>query len=646
MKIFSTFSGIGGFEIGIQNAYRSKNRGSQENPQGNWHEPQEGKDVGSAQRLSSPSPTDGINQRPLFVGYSEIDKYAISVYERQFRSGENDYQPKDEQLQTKSDKRGDNSNELQRATSSNRHGGNYGDITKINAEELPDFDCLVGGFPCQAFSIAGKRGGFLDTRGTLFFDLARILKAKKPRLFVFENVKGLLSHDAGNTFKTIIATIDELGYDCQWQVINSKNHGVPQNRERIIIVGHLRGTPRPQVFPIESNDIEDNERCIDATGINNPSRGYEARKDGLACSLRATEMGSKNFIADIRQLNNPTHSNDRVYDQDGISPTLNTMQGGNRQPFIAAQRGRGNPPKQTLEPQLEDKTNTITSVAKDNLVVDLPKIRRLTPIECERLQAFPETEVSAIIDVCIDHQKNSVNAELVNLKSQKLAGIAGSNDYKQSAPSAPQPTATSGQPTRKPAQQNVHIFLEDNRIKLYNHEKSLSYVSGATNTNSLALPIQEEDFVQLIVGTLQTAEKITQDGKAVSAPSDSPLTAQENGNNSGRTYGLEMMPPVKNAWNDLTTVKELLKSTTSPHLDTESLGSLLATLSYFVVSATNGYTESETPKSSTYRLHLVERAGWTKYGKDGELISDTQRYKMCGNAVTTNVIRDVFERIL
>src|SRR3990167_6083062 len=121
-------------------------------------------------------------------------------------------------------------------------------ITDVPEGDIPNHDILVGGFPCQAFSIAGKRGGFTDTRGTLFFEIARIVKAKQPRLLLLENVKGLLSHDKGATSYTIISTLDELGYDLQWQVLNSKNHGVPQNRERVFIVGHLRGTPRPEVF--------------------------------------------------------------------------------------------------------------------------------------------------------------------------------------------------------------------------------------------------------------------------------------------------------------------------------------------------------------------------------------------------------------
>lgn len=224
MKYFSTFSGIGGFELGIQGAFETTQerlRQESEKPvrvgATSWSdEGHEGLDGSTAVVLEHL--IDSPAGQPHCVGYSEIDKYATKVYERHFPNHEN-----------------------------------YGDITKINADELPDFDCLVGGFPCQAFSIAGKRGGFDDTRGTLFFDLARILRAKQPRLFVFENVKGLLNHDSGRTFATIIQTIDELGYDCQWQVLNSKNHGVPQNRERVIIVGHLRGTRRPDVFPIEYN---------------------------------------------------------------------------------------------------------------------------------------------------------------------------------------------------------------------------------------------------------------------------------------------------------------------------------------------------------------------------------------------------------
>jgi len=320
MKYFSAFSGIGGFEIGIQRAFDKQLAKEQQD----WQR---------RDRIINKMGSDVLStsgEPPLCVGYSEIDKYATKVYERKFNGHKN-----------------------------------YGDITKINANGLPDFDFLVGGFPCQAFSIAGKRGGFSDTRGTLFFDLARILRSKRPRLFVFENVKGLLSHDGGRTFKTIVQTIDELGYDCQWQVLNSKNHGVPQNRERIIIVGHLRGTTRPQVFPITGSG-EQTSKSVEVAGTLETD-GWEKRFEQIR----------------------------RVHSTDGISPTIPTAQGGGvmtKISVIAAQRGRYNDDgiiEQQLEPRFDGLSNTLTAVQKDNMLYS-PKIRRLTPMECERLQGFPD----------------------------------------------------------------------------------------------------------------------------------------------------------------------------------------------------------------------------------------------------------------
>ena len=142
------------------------------------------------------------------VGYCEIDKYAKQAYEAMY------------------DTRG----ELY-----------FDDARKIVPEQLPDFDLLLGGFPCQSFSIAGARKGFDDTRGTLFFKIARIAAVKKPKYIFLENVPGLLNHNQGRTFETIIHTLDELGDDVCWQVLNSKNFGVPQSRNRVYIIGYNRG---------------------------------------------------------------------------------------------------------------------------------------------------------------------------------------------------------------------------------------------------------------------------------------------------------------------------------------------------------------------------------------------------------------------
>lgn len=114
-----------------------------------------------------------------------------------------------------------------------------GDITKIKEEDIPKHDILFGGFPCQAFSIAGKRLGFNETRGTLFFEVERIIKYHKPKVIFLENVKGLVNHDKGNTFKVIKENLEKIGYKLYYKVLNAKNYGLPQNRERIFIVGFL-----------------------------------------------------------------------------------------------------------------------------------------------------------------------------------------------------------------------------------------------------------------------------------------------------------------------------------------------------------------------------------------------------------------------
>ena len=131
----------------------------------------------------------------------------------------------------------------------------YDDAKDLHPQSLPYFDVLCAGFPCQAFSHAGKRRGFEDTRGTIFFEIIRIARERKPRYLFLENVKGLLHHDKRRTFRTILASLDELGYDAEWRVFNSKEF-TGQNRERVFIVAHLRGERTRQVFTIRENNTQ------------------------------------------------------------------------------------------------------------------------------------------------------------------------------------------------------------------------------------------------------------------------------------------------------------------------------------------------------------------------------------------------------
>lgn len=128
------------------------------------------------------------------------------------------------------------------------------DARNIETERMPDFDLLCAGFPCQAFSIAGRREGFADARGTLFFEVARLVADKRPAYFLLENVPGLLSHDKGRTFHTILSTLSELGYHVEWKVLNSKDFGVPQSRKRVYIVGYLDGRCAGKILPFSAKE--------------------------------------------------------------------------------------------------------------------------------------------------------------------------------------------------------------------------------------------------------------------------------------------------------------------------------------------------------------------------------------------------------
>ena len=287
----------------------------------------------------------GMGEKAKCVFYSEIDKYAVQTYNKNFKEN---HKPTD--------------------------------ITNIRAEDIPDFDMLCGGFPCQAFSIAGKRGGFQDTRGTLFFEIARIIKTKRPKLVFLENVKGLLNHENGQTFSIIIQTISELGYDVQWMVLNSKFFGVPQNRERVFIIGSLRGECRPEILPFGKINEINNQKQQDIMDLYN------------------------NKIHSDRSptLTEPHHNTLRVMTQ------VHNMQprSPNRPSLKYSSGGSGHLQRDDISYCL-DGGNTNAVEFNDM------KIRKLTPIECERLQGFPDNWTEGVSDT--QRYKQMGNAVTVNV---------------------------------------------------------------------------------------------------------------------------------------------------------------------------------------------------------------------------------------
>lgn len=317
MKYLSLFSGIGGFELGLENSSKDFE----------------------------------------CIGYAEIDKYAKNIYEKHFNHKD------------------------------------LGDVTKLDPFDLEDFDLLVGGFPCQAFSVAGNQKGFDDTRGTLFFEIERILKEKKPKYFLLENVRNLLSHDKGRTFSIMVQILVDLGYYVRWDVLNSKDFGVPQSRERIYIRGSLENIP---------NDISLTQNDGDNT-VNYVVKGRQGERilssDGLNQTLAATggNSGGSTFIREnkIKKIGNHSRSGKgqggNVYDENGLSPTLTCQHD-----YPAKVRVKKVYGSMQAHRAKTDGTYSPTLTAISSNITNRPILeteytyRSITPVEAERLQGFPD----------------------------------------------------------------------------------------------------------------------------------------------------------------------------------------------------------------------------------------------------------------
>ena len=255
------------------------------------------------------------------------------------------------------------------------------DIRRTNADELPRADVWCFGFPCQDISVAGKQLGFKGQRSSLFFTVTRLIRDTKeedrPKYLFIENVKNLLSVNGGCDFLKLLIELDEIGYDAEWQVLNSKNFGVPQNRERVFIIGHLRGRSGRKVFPIGGSS----SKAIETIGYTN---------------------GKKKTMYQVNSIN-------------GICRCLDTMQGGNRQPKVlvkeATKKGYSEamigdsinleqPNSKTRRGRVgKGIANTLTCSCNQG-VIDGFRIRKLTPKECWRLQGWKDEDFEKAAKVC------------------------------------------------------------------------------------------------------------------------------------------------------------------------------------------------------------------------------------------------------
>ncbi|CIZ93329.1 type II DNA modification methyltransferase [Streptococcus pneumoniae] len=330
------------------------------------------------------------------------------------------------------------------------------DITGVSDESIRGIgsvDIICGGFPCQAFSIAGNRRGFEDTRGTLFFEIARFASILRPKYLFLENVKGLLNHENGVTFETIISTLDELGCNVEWQVLNSKNFGVPQNRERVFIIGHLRRERTRRIFPLSGKNQSTSNQSVMKIGNINPSgngmNGEVYQADGLAPTLTTNKgEGQKiaiksNTIKQFGVLQPNFNQCGVVYETDGIAPTIRAYQGGGLEPKIrvkeATKQGYqeaeigdsvnlSHPNSKTRRGRVGKQiANTLLTGESQGVVEPDFRIRKLTPRECWRLQGFPDWAFDKAQEVNSNSQlyKQAGNSVTVNVISAIAQGLGG-----------------------------------------------------------------------------------------------------------------------------------------------------------------------------------------------------------------------------
>ncbi|EHL5772038.1 DNA cytosine methyltransferase [Listeria monocytogenes] len=325
------------------------------------------------------------------------------------------------------------------------------DITSISDDLIRSIgrvDIITGGFPCQAFSIAGKRRGFEDTRGTLFFEIMRWAAILKPETLFLENVPGLLSHDEGITFETILRKMDAAGYDAEWDCLNACQFGVPQSRERIFLIGHSRKGCRRKVFPLERcneqanlerinkiNKIYDHSQVLfpeseeafsfaqktTCIPVLSPER-EEKRQNGRRFKTQGepaftiTAQDRHGIIVSGELEGTGREQSNRVYSEKGLAPTLTTMQGGGQEPKVllvreATKKGYAEAAKYNginlSMPESETRrgrvakqmTSTLDTGCQQGVVVEEMRIRKLTPLECWRLQGFPDWAFAAAAKV-------------------------------------------------------------------------------------------------------------------------------------------------------------------------------------------------------------------------------------------------------
>lgn len=333
----------------------------------------------------------------------------------------------------------------------------YEDATTINPEEMPQFDLLCAGFPCQSFSIAGRRKGFDDQRGTLFFEIARVAGKRRPAYLLLENVPGLLSHDRGRTFTAILSTLSQLGYHVEFQVLNSKDFGVPQSRKRLYIIGYLDPGCAGKVLPFLGTNPEtlkllisgrQDSRVYDGGGL---SKTLLARAGGPGGKTGLYAVGcdwKKGVTGEIDSAYTLTASGyrglNRRHTQNAVLEIKDATKSGYKEASPGDSVDLGFAGQNTRRGRVgKGIAHTLDTGCAQGVVTPKLRIRRLMPRECFRLQGFSEAQIDKLLSVDSDTQayKQAGNAVTVNvvhaialrLKAAHEAAMAGAYGRKEAA---------------------------------------------------------------------------------------------------------------------------------------------------------------------------------------------------------------------
>ena len=287
----------------------------------------------------------------------------------------------------------------------------YTDAREIRPEELPEFELICAGFPCQSFSVAGRRAGFGDVRGTLFFEIARLAEAKRPKYLLLENVPGLISHDGGRTFAKILGTLSDLGYGIEWSVLNSKHFGVPQSRKRLFIICYLDPRCAGEILPVFGTGAKALIPVIRGR------QGYNVYSaEGVAQTQTASTGGFGGKTGLYLLIKEATKSG---YKEATPEDSVDLSFGGSN-----TRRGRVG----------RDIAHPLDCGSTQGIVERGGRIRRLMPRECLRLQGFAEDQIDRLLAITSDAQAykqagNCVTVNVIEAIGRKL--LAADNKLKE-----------------------------------------------------------------------------------------------------------------------------------------------------------------------------------------------------------------------